>query len=169
MSTAPTACDYQVELIDGQEIQKPLPKTLHGIVQARLIVELSRWTGQLNLIVSSEQDVLCGPDRLIPDVTVASANGPFENGSMKSENLDLAVEIMSPGQTFLDMLGKCERLVLTGTRMCWIIWPKRRKAWVYQHGQAPLEVTQQFIFRDQIISLSTLFDGLDQLEAKGAI
>ncbi|MGA8028155.1 MAG: Uma2 family endonuclease [Bryobacteraceae bacterium] len=165
MSTTATV-EYHTELIDGQEIQKPLPKTLHGIVQARLIVELSKWAGKLRLIVSSEQDILCGPDRLVPDIVLAGEEGPFENGYIKAEDLELAVEIMSPGQTFSDLLSKCERLSHCGTRTCWMIWPKKRKAWVYS---APEQEVSSFTFRGHKILLSVLFEGLDRYEKLGAI
>jgi hypothetical protein len=39
MSTAATF-EYHTEIIGGQDVQKPLPKTLHAIVQARLSVPL---------------------------------------------------------------------------------------------------------------------------------
>jgi hypothetical protein len=42
MSTVLTQPQYHVELIDGREVEKPVPKKLHVFVQQYLIVELTR-------------------------------------------------------------------------------------------------------------------------------
>ena len=161
-----TTFPYHSELIDGQEIEKPLPKTLHAIVQMRLIVELSKWAGELRLVVLPEQNVLCGMDRLVPDVVIADKKGPFENGDIRAEHVRVAVEIMSPGQTFADLIAKCERLRRSGVPLCWMIWPSKRKAWVYDEW--PHEVPSHFAFERETIPLAVLFHELEEYESNGA-
>lgn len=161
------AQQYHVEILDGQEVEKPLPKTLHGIVQARLIVELSKWTGELKLLVSSEQDVLCGTDRIVPDITLLAEEGPFEQGRMRAADVRLAIEIMSPGQTYGDLVSKCDRLHRFGTPLCWLLWPKKRKAWVYRPNEVPEEVSG-LPYEEFVIPISVLYADLERYEALGA-
>jgi Uma2 family endonuclease len=77
-----------------------------------------------------ELNVLCGPDRVVPDVTVAFRNARYQDGDLADPAL-LCVEILSPGQTVGDLFDKADRILKAGTPLCWIIWPERRKAWMY--------------------------------------
>ena len=77
-----------------------------------------------------ELNVLCGSDRLVPDLTVARQSARYVNGDL-ADGPDLAVEILSSGQLLVDVLDRCNRLLKAGTAMCWIIWPERRRAWNY--------------------------------------
>jgi len=42
-----------------------------------------------------------------------------------------AIEILSPGQTIAQLFDRAGRLCYAGAPLCWIIWPERRKAWLY--------------------------------------
>src|SRR5882724_7722348 len=129
MSTVLIEPGYHKELIDGCEVEKPLPKKLHARVQAYLVrvlgVKLPRLYEAL-----PELNVLCGKDRLVPDVTVMERSARYEDGDLADPPL-LAVEIMSPGQTLSQLLDRCERLHKAGTRQCWIVWPEQRQAWMF--------------------------------------
>ena len=129
MSTVLTTFSYHTELIDGVEVEKLLPKQVHGVVQ----MFLTQWMGR-NLPPEfdalPELNVLCGPDRLVPDITVAQQSAHYVNGDL-ADGPELAVEIFSPGQLLADVLDRCSRLLKAGTAMCWIIWPDKRKVWNY--------------------------------------
>ncbi|MGA8025761.1 MAG: Uma2 family endonuclease [Bryobacteraceae bacterium] len=129
-----TSYDYHTELIDGVEVEKPLPKNLHAFIQTYLIAFLTQ-TLPKNYRVASELNVICGKDRLVPDVTVIERMARYEDGDLADSPL-LAVEIMSPGQTFASLLDKCKRLLNTGTQTCWMIWPERREAWKLTNADA---------------------------------
>ncbi len=125
---------YRVERIDGREVEKPMPKKLHAIIQAYLIAALSANLLKRKYQVLSELNVLCGAehrDRVIPDVTVALRTAEYREGDLFDPAL-FCVEILSPGQSFSSLLDKAERLLQGGTPVCWIIWPERRQAWVYR-------------------------------------
>jgi Uma2 family endonuclease len=116
-----------LELIDGREVQKPVPKKFHALIQAYLTVIL--W----NVLhdeydVASELNVWCGPDRLVPDVTVARLRAEYRDGDLV-ESPALVAEIMSPGQTIGNLLDKASRLVAAGANRCWVIWPEQKRAW----------------------------------------
>ena len=129
MSTALVDAAYHKELIDGREIEKPLPKKLHPRVQAFLMRMLGS-KAPMPYETLPELNVLCGKDRLIPDITVVERSAHYTEGDL-ADPAALAIEILSPRQTFSNMLDKCERLHKTGTPQCWVIWPERRQAWIY--------------------------------------
>ncbi len=128
MSTA-LAHSYHSELIGGIEIQKPLPKKLHFLTQ-RFVLRTSDRGLPEQFLAGCELNVLCGPDRLAPDVVVVAHNARYRDRDLADPPL-LAVEILSPGQTIGNLFDKAERMVRTGTPICWAIWPERRKAWEF--------------------------------------
>jgi Uma2 family endonuclease len=129
MSTVLVQPGYHTELIDGREVEKPLPKKLHARVQAFLVrilgMKLERPYEAL-----PELNVLCGEDRLVPDITLTKRSAVYKDGDLAEPPL-LAVEIMSPGQTLSNLVDKCERLHKAGAPQCWIVWPERRQAWIF--------------------------------------
>jgi Uma2 family endonuclease len=129
MSTVLVQPAYHVELIDGREVQKPLPKKYHFLIESYLIRTLAISLSK-NYQVGPELNVLCGPDRLVPDVVVVERSARYEEGDLADPAV-LCVEILSPGQTVADMFDKAGRILKAGTPLCWIIWPERRKAWMY--------------------------------------
>lgn len=148
--------EYHVEKIHGQEIQKPLPKRLHWIVQARIFRELLKWEGALQIDVGAEVDLLCGDDRLIPDVAVVKKNAQYHDGVVIG-GAELAVEIMSPGQTIGQLFDKCEILHAGGTKHCWVIWPAKRTAWRYDAGELPAIEENELVAGEIRLSVPPLF------------
>jgi Uma2 family endonuclease len=129
MSTVLAEAAYHKELIDGREIEKPLPKKLHARVQAFLMRVLGLKVPRPYEALP-ELNVLCGNDRLVPDITIVDRSAHYEDGDLADQPA-IAIEIMSPGQTFSNMVDKCERLHKAGTPQCWVIWPERRQAWIF--------------------------------------
>lgn len=162
MPTALTVNDYHVELINGREVPKPLPKRLHWIVQARLFRELLKWETALNIEVGTEVDMFAGTsstERLIPDVAAVSRQSEYKAGILVSGAL-LAVEIMSPGQTIGQLFDKCELLHAGGTKHCWVLWPQKRAAWEYSTGGLPVPVTDVLRAGNIEVPVTDLFANL---------
>jgi Uma2 family endonuclease len=133
MSTVLTSPGYHTELIDGQEIEKPLPKKLHARVQSYLIRVLAVLLSR-EMEVLPELNVLCGKDhqdRIVPDVTIVARSAQYRDGDLFDPAI-VCVEILSPGQTLSNLFDKAERLLRGGTPVCWVIWPERRQAWMYR-------------------------------------
>ena len=125
---------YHVELIDGREVEKPMPKNLHTWIQVYLIVTLAKMLPQA-FEPLSELNVLTGAytadgrrEYICPDVQVASKTAKYEEGMLAEPPL-LGVEILSPGQTITELFGRADRLVKLGTANVWVIWPEKRRAW----------------------------------------
>ena len=143
------SASYHLESIDGVEIEKPLPKRPHWVVQTFLTQWFGRIVTDKNYDVMSEANVICGADRLVPDVALAPMNSRYLDGDLVDPPT-LAVEIISPGQTLVETIDKCNRLLRAGTQMCWIIWPEKRLAWNYSSEDLE-KVTTQTGFSQNLI------------------
>jgi Uma2 family endonuclease len=84
MSAVVSKPQYHVELIDGCEIEKPLPKKLHVFIQRFLILALAReLPAQYRAL--PELNVLTGGrtadgrrEYVVPDVVVVPRGAPYE-------------------------------------------------------------------------------------------
>ncbi len=162
MSTVVVEPAYHTELIDGHEIEKPLPKNLHAFIQTFLAAAFSTRLPR-RYRAATELNVLCGPDRVVPDITVMERSARYENGDL-ADPPTLVVEIMSPGQTLSDLLDRCERLQKAGTPQCWLIWPEKRQAWTYAPGSFHEATEILTVSLDQTvieISLTEMWSELD--------
>jgi len=129
MSTVQTQSAYHLERIDGQEVQKPSPKKLHALIERYLVIVLAHHLPK-QYVAAPELNVLCGEDRLVPDVTVTERMARYDDGDLADSPL-VAIEILSPGRTVGQLFDKADRLVRAGAPVCWVIWPERRQAWMY--------------------------------------
>ncbi len=147
MSPVLADAEYHLELIDGLEIQKCLPRKLHAGIQSYLIRALGAKLPDF-LEVLGELNVLCGEnqqDRVVPDLTVVRLDATYHDDDLFGPAI-LCVEIMSPGQMLSSLLDKSERILKGGTPLCWVIWPERCQAWMY--GPDGLIEAAQLLFAD---------------------
>jgi Uma2 family endonuclease len=131
--------DYHMETIDGRDVQKPLPKNLHSRAQAHLLRALSGKIPE-NYEALSELNVICGEDRLIPDVAIVERAARYIDGDLADAAL-LCVEILSPGQTLSSIFDRAERLLKAGTAAVWVVWPEPPQAWIYTAEGLPEAAT----------------------------
>lgn len=110
---------YHTELIDGHEIEKPLPNKLHALIQRYLMLLLNRDLHS-GLLALSELNVLPGqmaPDGrqgcLVPAIVVTTRAARYEDGALAEPPL-WAVEILSSGQTISDLFARAQRLLNLG-------------------------------------------------------
>lgn len=127
---------YHVELIDGREVEKPLPKGSHILVQRFLILNLTRKL-PTNILAMPELNVLTGGvtpegrrEYVVPDVTVVARSAKYENGDLAEPPI-WGVKIISPGQTIGDLFVRAERLLNFGCPRVWGIWPEKQRVWEY--------------------------------------
>lgn len=139
---------YHTEVIDGREIEKPLPRNLHAFIQSFLMGYLLR-TVPSNYAVLAEMNVLCGNDRLVPDLLVIRRGAQYVNGDL-GEAPALVIEILSPGQTIAELLGKADRFLKAGAPLSWVIWPEKRKAWTYTQGDLSESGNLLAAFHDEV-------------------
>jgi Uma2 family endonuclease len=137
MDSVLTAATYHAELIGGVEVEKPLPKEFHAFIQMYLNMALSRQMPP-RYYPMPELNVQTGgvmPDGrreyVIPDIVVTErTRTSFADGNLV-EAPALAVEILSVGQTIVDLMVRAERLLKLGCPTVWVVWPEKHRAWEY--------------------------------------
>jgi Uma2 family endonuclease len=130
------------EYIDGQIIQKPMPKGRHSIIQSEFVTVVNtslRKTG----IATGFTELRCtfGGRSIVPDISV------FENeriprtesgeiGDIFRAAPDWTIEILSPDQSPTKVLKNISHCVAQGAQMGWLIDPDERSILVLQPGQS---------------------------------
>jgi Uma2 family endonuclease len=146
--TEKPTCEY----VDGVLYPKPMPTTLHALIQKILMALLDRQGVQ----ALSEVTVRLSPTRyLVPDVIAA----PVIQSPYPTEPVLLCVEILSPEDRVGAMLAKCERYHEWGVPFCWVIDPEKQTAWQYHSGGEPERVdrTGTLIAGSLAVHLAELF------------
>jgi len=126
------------EFVDGEVIQKPMPTLEHGIVQSLLSLVIGTFLRAHPIgIGGSEVRCIIGPQgreaSRLPDYMVVlwerlrgrRGPGPFHGAP------DLAVEVMSPDDRWVDVMAKVELYLMYGARLVWVINPEARTVMVF--------------------------------------
>ena len=122
---------HRHELIKGELLTMPPPKTLHGRIVANLILilglhvkanRLGDVLGESGYHLERHPDTVLGPDvSFVSTERVDRTDEHYYNGAP-----DLAIEVLSPG----DRKGYVDRKLAvyleTGTQSVWLVNPKRR-------------------------------------------
>lgn len=137
--------DQRRELVKG-EIRIMAPTGFdHGVVTARLTYLLARHIYERNLgvLLGAETGFRLSPD---PD-TVRAADVAFVRADRVPTERptkywqgapDLAVEVVSPGDTHEEVEEKVADYLAAGTRSVWVVNPKRRSITLHRPGQNPV-------------------------------
>jgi Uma2 family endonuclease len=131
---------FRYELIAG-EVRKMSPAGWkHGLIAARLHLSLGRYVedhglgalfeGDTGFVLASDPDTVRAPDVAFIRRERLSAEMPTE--AFWPGPPDLAVEVVSPGDTVHEVDDKVKAWLDAGTRMVWVIDPKWRSVTVYR-------------------------------------
>ena len=133
------------ELVDG-EIRVSPAGTRHGQVILSLTLRIAPFVNRHGLghvFESSTGFRLPGGNVRSPDVSFVRT-GRFENERPPDDfpNLapDLVVEVLSPGDSPRHVMDKVGEYLQAGTRLVWVIDPKRERAAVYRSLTAVREL-----------------------------
>jgi Uma2 family endonuclease len=124
------------ELIDGEIVEKVVTQE-HGAIAARIVVRLGGFVeaNKLGLVMIEVNHKK--PDdehnERIPDVAFTSTARllKVERGAVP-QMPDLAIEIKSPNDRYVEMRNKAAYYIENGARMVWLIFPEKRLVEVYQ-------------------------------------
>ena len=132
------------EYINGQVVQKPMPKAAHSGIQTDL-------AAAINAAIRSEKkgrafsELRCtfAGGSIVPDITVLpwSAIPRDEAGMLSGELLGAPtwmIEILSPGQSHTKVMKKILRSVEQGTQMGWLIDPTEKCVFSYLLNTLPV-------------------------------
>ncbi len=130
------ALPYPAELYNGKVVYK-MANPVHGMIQTNIAGELKFYLRQNPIgYAMTETNFRLWPDRSdqsrIPDVAfVKQERMPKDWFRFPLIAPDLAVEIISPDEKSEDMLGKVDEYLDRGAQMVWLVFPKKREAWVF--------------------------------------
>jgi Uma2 family endonuclease len=153
------------EYIDGQIIQKPMPKGRHSIIQRELLFAISPFlskkgiaeafpelrctypAGRPKAMRSSRTGCVYGNRSVVFDVAVFTTSRIPRNADGEIEDTfstapDWTIEILSPDQGRVKVLQNIRHCLDHGAQMGWLIDPDDRSVFVGQMGE-------QFIITDE--------------------
>jgi Uma2 family endonuclease len=127
------------ELIRGELKVMPLAKPLHGAICSRLHIKIGSFVEEHDLgecfgaetgfHVERDPDSVPGPDVAFVSHERLAAAENFEKYFTFAP--DLAVEVLSPGNTAREISEKVAMYFAAGSRAVWVFHPKKRTAAAY--------------------------------------
>jgi len=128
------------EFVNGEVTQKPMTKRGHRRVAEELIFRLGLYRRAERRGQSGPEATVNfsrGADRRyrVPDVAYWAPGKPESQDDEVHLPPTLAVEIMSPGQTFLNMRAKCREYRQRGVDAVWLVSTARRSVEVFEEGR----------------------------------
>lgn len=135
------------ELIDGTLVEKPVGY-FEALIALNLAIELGAYVKQRNLGAVSGADStfrLASVGRVrLPDVAFVAAHRlPQSPDPIPTLAPDLAVEVLSESNTTQEIDQKLREFFGSGTRLAWIIDPRRRTVAVYHGPGGPARVLEE--------------------------
>jgi Uma2 family endonuclease len=137
------------ELIRGELHTMPPAGFEHGAVELNLTTPLDVYVraNQLGRVVGAETGFLLAtnPDTVrAPDIGFVSQNRIPVSGLTRRYwpgAPNLAVEVISPNDTYNEVDDKVEEWLNAGTELVWVVNPRRRTVTVYRAGANPVVLT----------------------------
>ena len=137
--------DVPVELVRGEVVEMPRPKTIHGLVCNNVGFILTTWVRQhgnpgfvvadAGIIVERDPDTVRGPDVYYVSRERAELAGGLE-GFLKL-GPELTVEVKSPSETWKDLQAKIHEYFSAGVQEIWVLEPEERLVLVYRMDERP--------------------------------
>jgi Uma2 family endonuclease len=131
------------EYIDGEIIQKPMPKGRHSSLQSELCTNINQ-SAKTQKIAYAFPELRCtfGDRSIVPDVAIFRwQNIPFsaEGQILDDFNLppDWTIEILSPEQKPNKVIGNILRCLQYGCRLGWFIDPDDRSILIFLPDRQP--------------------------------
>jgi Uma2 family endonuclease len=158
------ASDCTYELIDGIAIPKMSPKYFHARSTLALVKILDRWGDERGRTGIEWAVDLSEDFTPVPDLLYISFDRLPESWN---ENMacpvppELAIEIISPGQTFGQMTQKAGYYLIGGVLQVWVVDPEAKSVTVFYPDRAPITYMENSIITDDLFpGLSVEIDRL---------
>lgn len=149
------------ELIDGEAIPKVSPKRFHAGTQKALLMLLNVWAQQHGYFYPEWAVVLKrrGADWVpIPDLTYISYDrlaADWQDDDACPIPPDLAIEVISPDQSFGEMAAKATDYLTAGVLRVWVVDPSAKSITVFYPDAPPQTYTGDMVLTD------SSFEGLE--------
>jgi Uma2 family endonuclease len=152
------------ELVRGDVVTLPRPNYQHGFLMAKITVALDRVVqerglgevvaGDPGFVLADEPATVRGPDVAF----VAKGRDPALRAGFAQGSPDLAIEIVSPSDTYTRLQEKALEWLAGGARLVVAVDPRRRTATVYR---APDDIVE--LSADQRLDASDVVAGWSPL------
>jgi Uma2 family endonuclease len=128
------------EYINGNVIQKPMPKTRHSILQKRLLAVIDSSTEDYTAL--PELRCTFGGRSVVPDVAVVAWNRiPLDEEGEPEDNFvqppDWTIEILSPEQNANRVIDNILHCLRHGCQLGWLVDPDDRSILTFRPKQEP--------------------------------
>lgn len=125
------------EYVGGELVQRALPSYTHGKTQVSFATVFRNAGRRHPLFACTETHMRIGPTTVrIPDVAVFVGAEPAE--PIPSEPAGVVVEILSPSDSWSDVMSRFRELHEWGVRHIWLADPEARAFYVYDGGDVKL-------------------------------
>jgi Uma2 family endonuclease len=133
-----------LEFEDGMVSQKVSPKAQHARLQSRFVELINPSTVDRKIAVAfTELRATFGGRSYVPDVAIlqwdripVNTVGRLTNDIFEAP--DIAIEIVSPGQSVTSLVGRCIWYVDNGVRIAILVDPDDEAVVQFKPGQAPV-------------------------------
>lgn len=129
------------EYVDGQIIQKPMPKGKHSAIQGELVPAVNRVV-KPNRIARAFPELRCtfGDRSIVPDIAVFTWERiPRDESGEIADTFSIApdwvIEILSPDQSQTRVTKNILHCLKHGTQMAWLIDPDEQAVFIYRAKQ----------------------------------
>jgi Uma2 family endonuclease len=160
-----TTYEPDMEYVDGQLVERQVGEWRHSLLQSALAALLrGRAQGRFVAFTEQRMQISANPRRYrIPDVCVVAL--PYAPEPVLTRPPHLVIEIVSPDDSFADVLGKVAEYLKAGVPHIWMPNPYKRT--LHVADQDGIRVCQDLIAETALvgrIDFGELFAELDSLE-----
>jgi Uma2 family endonuclease len=115
------------ELIDGEVVEMPLPRMPHGLTEANIVEALGPYVRGVGGLLACGDVGYATAEHTVrgADVVVHLQRPELVAGWMRVPP-DIVVEVISPSDTWRDVMRKLDDWLAFGVREVWIAEPERR-------------------------------------------
>jgi Uma2 family endonuclease len=149
------ASDRTYEFIDGIAVPKMSPKYFHVRSARRILNILEEWTkdrgrAEIEWAFDLSDNYTPVPDLLY--VSFARLPESWNENAACPVPPELAIEIISPGQTFGQMTQKASNYLTGGVLRVWIVDPEAKSVTVFYPDRAPITYMNNDVITDDLFS-----------------
>ena len=144
------------ELIDGEIVRMSPSGAEHGNVAANILVIVREFVKQhgLGRVFAAETGFKLAPRRVrAPDVAFVRAERVAGGIPRKFFDgpPDLAIEVVSPSDTWPEVESKVEDWLSRGARSCWVVDPKTRLVMIHHPGGRVVRLDDKAVVTDDVL------------------
>ena len=145
--------DRRTELVRGRIIELTPPKPKHGRIVftiARIVGgfiedhDLGRWFGESGVITERDPDSVRAPDAAF--ISYARLSRDADDGQYSPVSPDLAFEVFSPTDRWVNVLDKVAEYLRAGTIVVCVVVPSSKTVQIHRADGAALTLSEQDVF-----------------------